>query len=509
MATTISKLAYVLSMNTAPMAAGAGQAEKILGNLSGSASAANMRISSGMAGLQASVASAAAGFTALAAAAAVAGAAAGAAFAGWGIKLAAQSEVAKVGFEVMLGSADKATKVIADLKAFAASTPFEFGELQVAARSLVAFGVSADDLIPTLRSVGDVASGISAPIGEIAEIYGKARVQGRLFMEDINQLTGRGIPIIQELASQFGVAESKVRELVSSGKVGFENLKTAFQSLTGEGGKFGNMMGKQASTLSGEWSTLVDTMKGVAETLGEALLPAAKVVVESLTTTVGSLGVLMKAAAPTIQNIANRMANFFREILVAVDSVIRKTVEWAEYLNSVAEHWGVVNKKSIQSYRTGFVKATKEVDEAAESTNEKMEQIATTVDDLSSRGKELAKSLRTPDEVYADTVSELKRLYDAAAISQETYNRGLDAAADKLKKATGEAKNLRKVMEYQPTPALSRNSVAGFSAALQNEFRAREIVEQAKKAELERKKQHAETNELLKKNTVTIKQINL
>lgn len=116
--------------------------------------------------------------------------------------------------------------------------------------------------------------GIGQPIGEIAEIFGKAKVQGRLFMEDINQLTGRGIPIIGELAKQFGVAESGVRGLVESGKVSFGNLETAFASLTNDGGKFSGMMQAQSGTLSGMWSTLSDNVKMTLADLGGEVIKA-------------------------------------------------------------------------------------------------------------------------------------------------------------------------------------------------------------------------------------------
>lgn len=198
------------------------------------------------------------------------------------ISAAADFETAAVSMEVLTGSAETGRQVMADLAKFAAETPFEMPELNSATTKLLAFGVSADELIPTLKAVGDISSGIQAPIAEIAEIYGKARVQGRLFMEDINQLTGRGIPIIQELAKQFGVSESKVRELVSSGKVNFGNLETAFQDLTAEGGKFGGMMDRQSQTLSGKWATFQDTLSALSREFGNVLLPAAKSVLDAM-----------------------------------------------------------------------------------------------------------------------------------------------------------------------------------------------------------------------------------
>jgi phage tail tape-measure protein len=82
-------------------------------------------------------------------------------------------------------------------------------------------------------------------------------------MEDINQLTGRGIPIIQELAKRFGVAESEVRKMVETGKVEFENLDAAFDALTSTGGKFSGMMERQSRTIAGMWSSLKDNFNAL------------------------------------------------------------------------------------------------------------------------------------------------------------------------------------------------------------------------------------------------------
>lgn len=190
------------------------------------------------------------------------------------IQFATEAETTAVSFEVLLGSAEKAQSVLKSLTDFAATTPFELPEVQDAARKLLAFGIESDKLEPSLRALGDISAGVGAPIGEIAELYGKARVQGRLFSEDINQLTGRGIPIIQELAKQFGVTDSEVKKLVESGQVGFGNIEKAFVALSSSGGKFFDLMNKQSQTTAGQFSNLADSFKGAARDLGTALLPA-------------------------------------------------------------------------------------------------------------------------------------------------------------------------------------------------------------------------------------------
>ncbi|HEV7281057.1 MAG TPA: tape measure protein [Pirellulaceae bacterium] len=186
----------------------------------------------------------------------------------------AEIESAEVAFGTLTGSAEKGKQVLQDIRDFAASTPFQLPGLNEASKKLLAFGTSTDQLIPTLKAVGDISAGVGAPIEEMAEIYGKAQTSGTLFAEDINQLSGRGIPIIRELAKQFGVAESEVKGLVSEGKVGFGNLQQAFKDLTSEGGQFNGMMDAQSGTLAGLWSTLMDGVDSVLVEIGAGLVDA-------------------------------------------------------------------------------------------------------------------------------------------------------------------------------------------------------------------------------------------
>ncbi len=180
-----------------------------------------------------------------------------------------QYEQSSVAFEVMLGSATKAKVLLAQVSQFAAETPFQLPELNAATKALLAFGSGAGTVVQELRRIGDISSGVSAPIGEIAAIYGKARVQGRLFAEDINQFTGRGIPVIQEFAKILGVAENKVKDMGAKGLITFDTLDQAFVNLTSSGGRFNGMMAKQSLTLGGLISTIKDDFTQVLRDIGE------------------------------------------------------------------------------------------------------------------------------------------------------------------------------------------------------------------------------------------------
>jgi len=217
------------------------------------------------------------------------------------INAAADFEQTEVAFTTLIGDARKAEETLLRLRELGAQTPFEFPELADAGRKLIAFGESADSVPETLRRIGDISAGIQAPINEIAELYGKARVQGRLFAEDINQLTGRGIPIIQELAKQFGVSDSEVKKLVSSGQVGFPAIEQAFVSLTSEGGKFAGMMEAQSKTTTGLFSTLKDAINETFLILGQPINDAIRPLVQEAIGLVQKLAPMAKRAGEAVK----------------------------------------------------------------------------------------------------------------------------------------------------------------------------------------------------------------
>ena len=176
-----------------------------------------------------------------------------------------QSEIA---FETMLGSASKAKIMIADLANLAATTPFDMRGVVSGAKSLLAYGFAADEVTDTMRRLGDICAGLGLNLQDMAWLYGTTMVQGQLFTQDFRQFTGRGIPLAEELAKQFGVTKDKVQELVTAGKVGFPEVKKALESMTNEGGKFGGLMEKQSHSITGQIANIEDTIEMAINDLG-------------------------------------------------------------------------------------------------------------------------------------------------------------------------------------------------------------------------------------------------
>ena len=175
------------------------------------------------------------------------------------IQVRGEFQQLEVAFTTMLGSSEKANVLMAQLTETAAKTPFDLQGVANGARQLLAYGTSAEDVNETLIRLGNIAAGLSQPLGDLVYLYGTTMTQGRLYTQDLNQFTGRGIPMIKELAKEFGVAESEIKGMVEAGMIGFPEVQKVIQNLTNEGGMFFNLMQEQSKTITGQISNIGDS----------------------------------------------------------------------------------------------------------------------------------------------------------------------------------------------------------------------------------------------------------
>ena len=185
------------------------------------------------------------------------------------VSIASDLEQNRIAFETMTGSAKEAKDLMQKLSDFAVKTPFDMPGVISAGKQLMAMGSSVEDVIPDLKMMGDVAAGLGVPLSRLILNFGQVRMQGKLTGRELRDFAVAGVPLIDQLAESLGVAKNQIAEMVSKGKIGFADVKKAFQDMTSEGGKFNNLMIKQSTTLQGTISNLKDElMRFAAEIVG-------------------------------------------------------------------------------------------------------------------------------------------------------------------------------------------------------------------------------------------------
>jgi len=171
----------------------------------------------------------------------------------------------------LLKGNENATKALeSQLVNLAKTTPFELTEVQQATKQLMAYGFKAGDVIQTMRTLGDVSSGIGAPLGDIAYLYGTLKTSGRVTLMDLRQFAGRGIPIYETLAKRLNTTTNGINKMVHDGKLGFKDIEGAFKDMTKEGGQFFNLMADQSKTVGGRLSNLGDAWEQLKVNIGKS-----------------------------------------------------------------------------------------------------------------------------------------------------------------------------------------------------------------------------------------------
>jgi tape measure domain-containing protein len=171
------------------------------------------------------------------------------------------------GFEAMLGSAEKAQKLLVGLSEYNKKTPFQLPQLQEQASNLLAVGVSADELIPTLDTLGKISRGNANRMGFLTLAYGQVQTATKLTGAELRQFTENGVPLLEILAKQTGKSTSAMREAITEGEVSFEMVQKALQSTVQEGGRFYNYFEGQSKNFSFVSSNIMDNIQQIGRSI--------------------------------------------------------------------------------------------------------------------------------------------------------------------------------------------------------------------------------------------------
>lgn len=374
----------------------------------------------------------------------------------------------EIAFETMLGSGQKAKGMISDLANLAATTPFDMKGVVSGAKQLLAYGFAANEITDTMRRLGDVSAGLGLNLQDLTWLYGTTMVQGRLFTRDLMQFTGRGIPLTEELAKQFGVTKDKVSELVTAGKVGFPEVKKAIESMTNEGGKFGGLMEKQSHSITGQISNIQDTIEMAINDLGtqtEGLMNDAlditstvidhwKEIGEVILAAASAIG-LYKAMAVSVAAFDSATANVgYAAELSALDALLPKKEEVKK--TDLEE---AVAKGQLSAAQAELVASKRE--EVAAYVAELQAQ-AKAKEDAATAAAEEVKALENKLAMQDNEVQSLQDAYDA--LQSYTDGQEVETAEIKLNTAVNErnttAKQLNTARETAATAATEANTAA-------------------------------------------------
>ena len=206
----------------------------------------------------------------------------------------AELETQRKSLEVLTGSLAETNQIISDLQAFGAVTPFTSSELIEQTKRLKAFGFETEELVDSTKRLANVAGATGADLSGIATAFGQIRAKGKLQREEELQLLERGVDITTELKRITKLEGEEFEAAMRKGKIGADLVNQALINLTSEGGAFFGGATKQATTLNGKLSTLIDSVQTLARTIGDILGPSIKFVLDQATRAVQAIDNVFK-----------------------------------------------------------------------------------------------------------------------------------------------------------------------------------------------------------------------
>lgn len=279
-----------------------------------------------------------------------------------GVKYNASIEQYQTSFEVMTGSADKASDVIERLKKVGAETPFELPDLADTTQLLMNYGFTADDAMDSMMMLGDISQGSADKMGRIATAYGQMSSAGKVSLEDVKQMIEAGFNPLQEISESTGESMASLYDRISKGTISVDEITASMERATSEGGKYYQSMEKQSQTVTGMISTLKDNaqqllgevVKPISESIASDLLPGAIGAIEQLTTAFKENGVdgLIEAGGQVLTNLLLGIA---QKLPSVIDTAVQIIQSIMTNINSNLPQLLSAGGQILQSLITGVV----------------------------------------------------------------------------------------------------------------------------------------------------------
>lgn len=244
---------------------------------------------------------------------------------GKSIQLAGAREQAQITLGALLKSDEAAAGLLDKLNEFGKITPFDIPTLRQLSVEMLATGTSLDNIIPMLRTMGNLTRGNNVTLRRMIINLGQIRGKGNLQTRDLREFATAGIPLAAELAKNLGVTREALDKLITGRKVKFADVLKAMQTLTTGAGKFAGLMKKIEKTLGGVFGRFLDSLIVLGETVGGPLLPIAIGVLKGLASVIEGVTELLQSMGTVYGAIFGPILGFFADLLPSMDGMSEGT----------------------------------------------------------------------------------------------------------------------------------------------------------------------------------------
>ena len=338
------------------------------------------------------------------------------------VKIAAEMEQTKIAFGVMMGSTADAKKALEDFKKLDVQSPINFAEFAKAGKTLLQFGVGANQLTPVLSQLSAISLGNSEQFQSLSLAFGQVQANGRLMGQEVLQMVNAGFNPLQEISRTTGISMVELRKRMENGAISAEMVADAFKTATEAGGRFYGMNQQLEQSLAGQFAKLEGDIKASAIAIGTDLMPMIKSAVDLMRTLVVGTG-----SGP----LGNIIRDFSKGWGFLISSVQGKA---GEYLDALSEMSRAEFDAAADAEHAAWMKQ-----QAMGKANEEAKKLAEEAKQRAKEEKEREAEYAKQDRIISD-IKKQRDEYDKLTMSVEAY-------AEKQRKAAGYSSQELKIAE--------------------------------------------------------------
>jgi tape measure domain-containing protein len=337
------------------------------------------------------------------------------------VKLAAEMEQTKIAFGVMMGSTADAKKALEDFKKLDVQSPINFADFAKAGKTMLQFGVSANQLTPVLSQLSAISLGNSEQFQSLSLAFGQVQANGRLMGQEVLQMVNAGFNPLQEISRTTGISMVELKKQMEAGGISAEMVAKAFQTATESGGRFYGMNQQLEQSLAGQFAKLEGDIQAMAIQIGTSLMPAVRELVDLLKTPIKIFGGMTSFYIEKLTNGMTALAYLAQGKL-------------GEYLDILEER-----KRAEEDAVADSLRAEYERQQAMGKTDEQAKKLAEEAKQRAKEEKEREAEYAKQDRIIAD-IKQQRDEYDKLAMSAEAY-------AEQKRKAAGYSDQDLKIAE--------------------------------------------------------------
>ena len=161
-----------------------------------------------------------------------------------------------------------------------------------AGEQLANSGVKANNILPAMNMIGNIAAGDKGNLQTLSHAYGDASSTGHLTQPQASMMQSAGFNPLESLSAATHKTLPELQQDLAAGKISMDELNKSMEYATGPAGQYHDAMKKIEQSPTGQLNEFNATINSLAGSIGEALLPVLGVIANVFTALLGNTPLL-------------------------------------------------------------------------------------------------------------------------------------------------------------------------------------------------------------------------